>query len=164
MDTISGYIDHITFRNEENGYTVAQIITDDGELTCVGQMPSFSAGETIEAEGEYMEHQTYGRQFKVLSMRSVAPKDEISLLRYLGSGAVKGVGEKLAERIVKKFGEDTMRIIEEEPERLAEVKGVSERMARSIADQMAGRRDERNAFMFLQQYYVEGVTAGAVKG
>ena len=152
MDTISGYIDHITFRNEENGYTVAQIITDDGELTCVGQMPSFSAGETIEAEGEYMEHQTYGRQFKVLSMRSVAPKDEISLLRYLGSGAVKGVGEKLAERIVKKFGEDTMRIIEEEPERLAEVKGVSERMARSIADQMAGRRDERNAFMFLQQY------------
>ena len=120
MDTISGYIDHITFRNEENGYTVAQIITDDGELTCVGQMPSFSAGETIEAEGEYMEHQTYGRQFKVLSMRSVAPKDEISLLRYLGSGAVKGVGEKLAERIVKKFGEDTMRIIEEEPERLAE--------------------------------------------
>ena len=152
MDTVSGYIDHITFRNEENGYTVAQIITDDGELTCVGQMPSFSAGETIEAEGEYMEHQTYGRQFKVLSMRSVAPKDEISLLRYLGSGAVKGVGEKLAERIVKKFGGDTMRIIEEEPERLAEVKGVSERMARNIADQMAGRRDERNAFMFLQQY------------
>ena len=151
-ETINGYIERITFRNEENGYTVAVLQTGGDEITCVGIMPGIAPGESIEAEGSYTDHPVYGRQFKALNVTPVAPRDEISLLRYLGSGAVRGVGEKLAERIIKKFGEKSLKIIEEEPERLAEVKGISLRMARDIADQMADRRDERTAFMYLQRY------------
>ena len=128
------------------------VVTDSEKLTCVGSAMGFSEGETIEADGLYVDHSVYGRQFKIESLRSVAPSDRISVLRYLGSGAINGIGEKLAQRIVDKFGDDTLRIMEEEPERLSEVKGISARMARSITDQMAEKRNERSAMLFMQQY------------
>ena len=152
METIKGYIERISFRNPQNGYTVMSVVTDSEKLTCVGSAMGFSEGETIEADGIYVDHSVYGRQFKIESIRSVAPSDRISVLRYLGSGAINGIGEKLAQRIVDKFGDDTLRIMEEEPERLSEVKGISARMARSITDQMAEKRNERSAMLFMQQY------------
>ena len=152
METIKGYIERISFRNPQNGYTVMSVVTDSEKLTCVGSAMGFSEGETIEADGLYVDHSVYGRQFKIESLRSVAPSDRISVLRYLGSGAINGIGEKLAQRIVDKFGDDTLRIMEEEPERLSEVKGISARMARSITDQMAEKRNERSAMLFMQQY------------
>ena len=151
-ETIEGYVDHIIFQNRDNGYTVACLVSQGEEITCVGKFRFLSEGETIRARGTYTRHPSYGRQFSVDSYESVIPQDSLAMERYLGSGAIKGIGAALAARIVRKFGDDTLRIIEEEPERLAEVKGISERKAREIADQVEEKADMRKAMMFLQQY------------
>lgn len=151
-DTIEGYVDHIIFQNRDNGYTVACLISQGEEITCVGNFRFLSEGETIRARGTYIRHPSYGKQFSVNSYESVIPQDSLAMERYLGSGAIKGIGAALAARIVRKFGDDTLRIIEEEPERLAEVKGISDRKAREIADQVEEKADLRKAMMFLQQY------------
>lgn len=152
MDRIEGYVDHIVFRNSDNGYTVMQVICGGEELTCVGTLHYIGDGELLEAEGYYTEHATYGRQFQIESYELKAPEDAVAIERYLGSGAIKGIGVSLAARIVRRFKNDTFRIIEEEPERLAEIKGISERKAREIADQVEEKRDMRKAMIFLQQY------------
>ena len=152
METIKGYVDHIIYRNADNGYTVLVLIVDEEEITCVGIFSEIADGENIEAVGEYTEHQVYGRQFKVESFEEKEPEDEVAIERYLGSGAIKGIGIALAARIVRRFKKDTFRIIEEEPERLAEIKGISERKAMEIADQVNAKRDLRQAMIFLQQY------------
>lgn len=152
MENITGYVEHIIYRNQENGYTVLNLVSDGDEIPCTGIFHVISEGESIEVIGEYVSHPTYGEQFKVSSFREKAPEDLVSMERYLGSGAIKGVGAALAARIVKKFGEDTFRIIEEEPERLAEVKGISERKAMEIAEQTAEKRELRQAMIFLQKY------------
>ncbi len=152
METIKGYVDNIIFHNAENGYTVLELICGEEELTCVGTFGEISEGTNIEAEGEYTTHPSYGRQFKIASFEEKAPEDAAAIERYLGSGAIKGIGLALAARIVRRFQEDTFRIIEEEPERLAEVKGISQRKAMEIAEQVVGKRDLRQAMLFLQQY------------
>lgn len=153
-EKITGYIDHVVFRNEENGYTVMVLKTSDSEeeVTCVGTFPDITQGVTIEAEGQFSQHHVYGRQFVIHSYAEKAPEDTQAMERYLGSGAIKGVGVALAARIVRYFGEDTLRIVEEEPERLAEVKGISEKKAREIAAQVTEKADMRKAMMFLQKY------------
>ena len=145
-------MDHIIYRNTDNGYTVLILIVEEEELTCVGTFSDIVEGENIEAKGEYTDHPTYGRQFKVVSYEEKAPEDELAIERYLGSGAIKGIGIALAARIVRRFKEDTFRIIEEEPERLAEIKGISERKAMEIAEQVNEKKDLRQAMIFLQQY------------
>ena len=152
MEKISGYIDHIIFRNEDNGYTVMVMVCDGEEVTCVGTLQYINEGELIEAEGTYTQHSTYGTQFKISSFELKAPEDEMAMERYLGSGAIKGIGSALAARIVRRFKGDTFRIMEEEPERLAEIKGISEKKAREIAQQMEEKRDVRKAMIFLQKY------------
>lgn len=152
VEKLAGYVEHIIYRNADNGYTVLNLVGGEGEITCVGVFPAIAEGENIEASGEYAEHPTYGKQFKVKSFEEKAPEDEEAIERYLGSGAIKGVGLALAARIVRRFKEDTFRIIEEEPERLAEIKGISERKAMEIADQVNQKRDLRQAMIFLQQY------------
>lgn len=159
MEKIKGYIDHIIYRNTDNGYTVLNLISEEEEITCVGTFRTIDKGENIEAEGGYTAHPVYGEQFKVENYQIVAPDDTLSMERYLGSGAIKGVGEALAARIVKKFGKDTFRIIEEEPERLAEVKGISERKAQEIATQVYEKRDAREAMTFLQKYGISNTLA-----
>ena len=159
METIKGYVDHIIFRNSDNGYTVMVVNCDGEELTCVGQLPFISDGEIIEAQGNYTEHATYGRQFQIRSLEMKAPEDVQAVERYLGSGAIKGIGTALAARIVRRFKEDTFRIIEEEPERLVEVKGISERKAREISEQVSEKRDMRRAMLFLQQYGISNALA-----
>ncbi|MCM1043979.1 MAG: ATP-dependent RecD-like DNA helicase [Candidatus Gastranaerophilales bacterium] len=159
MEMISGYVDHIIFQNSDNGYTVMSLIADGDEIVCVGMCKGLDQGENISAQGDYVEHPLYGSQFKISSYEVTVPKDSVSMERYLGSGAVKGVGAALAARIVKKFGEDTFRIIEEEPERLAEVKGISERKAQEIAVQMEEKRDLRDALVYLQQYGISNTLA-----
>lgn len=152
METIKGFIEHIIYRNAENGYTVLNLISGEEEITCVGFFKTSDQGETIEAEGNYITHTVYGEQFKIERYRLVAPDDAVSIERYLGSGAIKGVGEALASRIVKRFGADTYRIIEEEPEKLVQIKGISERKAREIAAVVYEKRDARDAMSFLQKY------------
>lgn len=158
-EVINGYVDHIIFRNNDNGYTVLVMICDEEELTCVGVFSDIAEGECIEAKGEYTDHPTYGRQFAVKSFEEKAPQDALAIERYLGSGAIKGIGIALAARIVRRFKEDTFRIIEEEPERLAEVKGISQRKAMEIADQVNEKRDLRQAMIFLQQYGISTTLA-----
>lgn len=152
QNTVEGYVDHIIFRNEDNGYTVLNLMVNGSELTCVGIFEYIGEGELLELTGTYVEHSTYGQQFKVESYETKIPEDTVAIERYLGSGAIKGVGAALAARIVRRFGEDTMRILDEEPERLAEVKGISERKAREIAQQAAEKSEMRSAMMFLQKY------------
>lgn len=154
-ESVTGYIDHIIFRNEDNGYTVLVLKGtegDDEELTCVGTFPVISQGATIEASGNFINHHIYGKQFQITSFIEKMPEDAMAMERYLGSGAIKGIGAALAARIVRRFGADTLRIVEEEPERLAEIKGISEKKAREIAAQMEEKADMRKAMMFLQKY------------
>ena len=153
-ETVTGYIDHVIFRNEDNGYTVMVMkgTEDDSELTCVGNFPALTQGASIEAVGNYTTHPVYGRQFQISSYTEKMPEDALAMERYLGSGAVKGIGAALAARIVRRFGDDTIRIVEEEPERLAEIKGISQKKAMEIAEQMTEKADMRRAMVFLQKY------------
>lgn len=162
VEVVTGYVEHIVFRNEENGYTVFRLENDDGEITCVGNFNFISEGEMMELKGEYTTHNVYGLQLKVSSHTLKEPEDIVSIERYLGSGAIKGVGQALAGRIVKKFREDTFRIIEEEPERLAEIKGISERKAREIAEQVEEKKDMRKAMIYLQKYGISNRLAAKI--
>lgn len=152
METLEGYVEHIIYRNEDNGYTVCELVCDGEEITCVGLFQYINEGESLEVKGGYVDHASYGRQFKVEEYENKMPEDTMAMERYLGSGAVKGIGKALAARIVRHFGKDTLRIMEEEPERLSEIKGISDRMAREIAAQMEEKADLRHVMLFLQQY------------
>ena len=153
-ECVTGYIDHIIFRNEDNGYTVMVLkgVKDEDELTCVGTFPVITQGASIEAEGSFIQHPVYGKQFQAVRLTEKMPEDAMAMERYLGSGAIKGIGAALAGRIVRHFGEDTLRIVEEEPERLAEIKGISEKKAHEIAIQIAEKSEMRKVMMFLQKY------------
>ena len=153
-ETVTGYIDHVIFRNDDNGYTVMVLkgMEEEQELTCVGTFPAITQGASIEATGNYITHPVYGKQFQISSYTEKMPEDALAMERYLGSGAIKGIGAALAARIVRRFGNDTMRIVEEEPERLAEIKGISEKKALEIAEQMTEKADMRRAMVFLQKY------------
>ena len=153
-ETVTGYIDHVIFRNEDNGYTVMVLkgTKKEEELTCVGSFPAITQGASIEATGVYIHHPVYGKQFQISSFTEKMPEDTYGIERYLGSGAIRGIGAALAARIVRKFGDDTLRIVEEEPERLAEVKGISEKKAREIAAQVSEKAEMRKVMIFLQKY------------
>ncbi len=159
METIKGFVEHVIYKNASNGYGVINVIVEEEELTCTGIFTHLDEGECIEAEGSYVEHPVYGTQFKVERFQVVPPEDSVAVERYLASGAIRGVGAALAARIVKRFGNDTIRIIEEEPERLVEIKGISERIAREIAEQMEEKKDVREAMIFLQKYGISNTLA-----
>ncbi len=159
METIKGYVDHIIYQNKDNGYTVMVVVADGEDITCVGTFQGIGMGEMLMLEGEYVEHAVYGEQLKVATYEVLPPEDAASMERYLGSGAIRGLGPALAKRIVKKFGADTFRIMEEEPERLAEVKGISENKAREIAEQMEEKKDLRQALLYLQKYGISNTLA-----
>lgn len=149
---LEGYVEHIVYRNEENGYSVLNLVSEGNEITVVGSFHYLSEGELLELTGDYTEHPLYGEQFQAESFEVKAPKDVMAIERYLGSGAIKGVGAALAARIVRRFGKDTFAVMEREPERLAEIKGISERKAREIGEQLEEKRELRQAMMFLQGY------------
>ena len=161
MEQREGYIEHIKFRNPDNGYTIftLSMAGDEEELTCVGNFPVISEGEYVAVEGNMTVHSLYGEQMQVTGFTVSIPKDSLSMERYLGSGAIKGIGLTMASRIVQKFGDATFRIIEREPERLAEIKGISERMARDIYAQFKEKQGMREAMMYLQRYSITGALA-----
>lgn len=164
MITLEGFIDNIIFRNGENGYTVFEVVADGKRHTCVGTFQYINEGEYIDLTGNETVHPGYGEQIQIKSYEMKAPADEIAMERYLASGAVKGIGEALASRIVKRFGADTFRIIEEEPEQLSKVKGISEKKALEIANQIMEMRDMRRAMMFLQELGVSMNMAAKIYG
>lgn len=159
MEIIKGYVSSIRFRNSENGYTVMSFQTDEGEETVVGNFMSLSEGEMLEISGEWVVHRIYDKQFKASSYKSIQPDDELSIIRYLGSGIIKGVGPTLAKRIVDEFGKDTFRIMEEEPEMLERIKGITIRKAQEIGMLMQEKRGYREAMIFLGKYGISNALA-----
>lgn len=152
MEQEEGFVDSIIYHNEENGYTVCTLVRGDVEFTAVGKFPSLNEGEYIVARGHFVEHKSYGSQFQIQEYEIRLPEDIHSIERYLGSGAIKGIGPKRARKIVEHFGKETMRIMDEEPERLAEISGITEKMARSIGLQLMETKEMRDALVFLQKY------------
>lgn len=151
-DVLEGYIEKIVFRNADNGYTVLSLVNDDEEITCVGTFSFINEGEFVQVTGSFTAHPMYGEQFQVANYEIKEPEDILSMEKYLGSGAIKGIGTALAARITRRFKERTFQIIEQEPERLAEVKGISQKMAQEIYRQFQEKREMRNAMLFLQKY------------
>lgn len=160
-ETVTGYIEHIIYQNAENGYTVFELGTSDALITVTGNLGQVAEGERIICHGQFVVHHIYGEQFQAQFFEIKEPEDLVSIERYLGSGAIKGVGPALAKRIIKAFGEDTLRVLDEEPERLSEIRGISGSGARLIAEQVSEKRELRRATMFLQD---QGISLGlAVK-
>lgn len=159
METIEVYVEHMIYSNESNGYKVLMTKCGNEELVVVGIFQVDVTGQMLKLEGVYDYHPNHGRQFKAEHYELIEPTDEESIRRYISSGAIKGIGEALAERIIKKFGEDTLRIMEEEPERLAEIKGISLRKAQEIAVAVAEKKDLHSAMLFLQKYGITNTLA-----
>ncbi len=151
MVEVKGYVEKIKFKNIENGYTILELSGDD-EITVVGIFPGINEGEYIRVTGEETVHPVYGEQIQMKQYEVVMPEDEQAIERYLASGVIKGIREATAKKIVEKFGKDTFRVIEQEPERLAQIKGISENKARQIALAVEEKRELRNATISLQKY------------
>ena len=157
MEVRKGYVEHIVFRNNDNGYTVFQLVSEEEELTCVGLFSVLAEGELVQVSGYMKEHPLYGEQLQVEQYELLAPEDETAMERYLGSGAIKGIGAAMAARIVRRFKGDTFRIIEEEPERLAEVRTSLQNGAPLDPDGKGGY-GLRNVEQRLRLYYGCGLT------
>ena len=159
LETINGHVEKIIFRNQENAYTVASLSVDGDEVMCTGYFADLVEGDKLIAEGNFVEHKQYGIQFVVTAYEIEEPETSVAMEKYLGSGIIKGVGPALASKIVKKFGDDTFNIIDREPERLAEIKGITEKKASEIATQFEEKKEFRNAMLFLNQYGVSNSLA-----
>ena len=159
METFKGYVDRIIFRNAENGYTVLSAEENGCETVCVGTFRFIEPGEYLKFSGEFVFHPTYGEQFRVDAYEPIVPDDLFSIERYLSSGAIKGIGQVTAHRIIEKFGEDALRILDEEPERLAEIKGISRKKAMEIAAEQEEKKDLRKALLFLGGFGISNAMA-----
>lgn len=159
MEQIEGIVENIIYQNKDTGYTVLELSTGKELLTSVGSFNSISVGENICVKGEYVNHPLYGKQLKAISFKASIPNDIVSLERYLSSGAIKGVGPSIAHKIIQTFKDDTKRVIEEEPELLSKIKGISGKKAQDIAYQFEEKRDLRDAMIFLSQYGINGTLA-----
>ena len=159
MESFKAYVERIIYRNADNGYTVLSAEENGCETICVGVFRFIEPGEYLEFSGDFVFHPTYGEQFKVDHYETIVPDDIFAIGRYLSSGAIKGIGQVTAQRIIDKFGEDTLRIIDEEPERLAEIKGISRKKAQEIAAQQEEKKDLRKALMFLGGFGISNAMA-----
>lgn len=152
--SIEGSVEKIIYQNEENGYTVCEIFTPSDELfTLVGNMPYLSEGETISALGNWVNHATFGKQFKVEFYEKQLPATETAILKYLSSGAVRGIGKVTAQRIVSQFGADSFEVIEHNPQWLAEIPGISPKKAEQISASFTAQFGMRNVMMFCREYF-----------
>ncbi|MGE5472834.1 MAG: ATP-dependent RecD-like DNA helicase [Ignavibacteriales bacterium] len=154
MDMLQGEVEQVIYRNETNGYTVCCIKCDDGTATITGNLFNVSIGETIKVTGNWMNHPNYGEQFKVESFERELPKTEGAMIKFLGSGIIKGIREATAEKIIKKFKEETLDIIKNQPERLSEIKGISIVKALEIGQAFADYGQLWEALIFLQKFGV----------
>lgn len=152
MEKLQGMVSDIVFKNEENGYTIASLANENDEITVVGCMPTLSVGETIEIEGKWVNHKIYGSQFEVQSFMPVTPSSLEGIYVYLSSGMIHGIGEKMAKRIVDKFGVDTLDIIQNTPERLTEVGGIGIKKVKQIQESYEENRELRNIIIQLSPY------------
>jgi len=160
--TVSGIVESIIFNNSENGYCVFSIAYEDTELVCTGNLPFLTEGEEVELVGDFTMHPVYGRQFGFNEYTKTAPKDAAGMVKYLGSGVIKGIGEKTAVQIVSRFGAQAFEVIENYPEKLAEIKGISLKKAMSMSEQFHEQTYQRQAMMFLHGFGITAATASKI--
>ena len=135
LEVLQGAISAVVYQNEENGYTVLRLHMGGGQnITVVGTIPLPVVGEQLMVTGRWSTHPSYGRQFEAEFLERMMPQSSVEILGYLSSRVIKGIGPRMAARIVEKFGDETLRIMEREPQRLAEVAGISRQKAREIGD------------------------------
>ena len=156
---LRGSVEGIIFSNEENGYTICDLGTEDGELiTVVGILPYISEGDSLAVYGRWVHNPKYGRQFSAERFEKSLPADKASMLRYLASRAIKGIGPKTAQRIIDKFGEDAFDVIENHPEWLADISGISRKKAEEISEDFREKAGMRNAMMFFRDFFGAATT------
>ena len=149
---ITGVVEEVTFQNDSNGFTVLDISVDNDYLTAVGVMPGVNAGETVNLTGTYTTHPSFGRQFKVSAFSRCMPETSEQIYKYLASGVIRGIGPKKAMSIIEKFGSDTLDILENEPERLSSIKGISEEQAKNIGEEFKRQYAMRTVMLGLEKY------------
>ena len=149
---IKGDIEDIRFRNEENGFTIVVIDVEGEPVVCKGIFPPIVEGQTVSLDGKFILHPKFGRQFDVVGVKIETPESVDGIVRYLGSGIIKGIGPALALRIVSVFGEKTFDVIEYTPHLLAKVNGISEKRAQAIAEAYGEIKVMQDAVMFMQGY------------
>ena len=150
--TITGIVEEITFQNDQNGFTVLDFSTEDELFTAVGVMPGITAGETVSLTGNFVMHPTFGRQLKVTAFTRTLPETSEQIIKYLSSGVIRGIGPKKALLIVETFGTDTLNVIENEPERLAELRGISLEQAKNIGEEFKKQYAMRTVMLGLEKY------------
>ena len=149
---IKGEVTSVIYKNNENGYTVFTVDYDDMEIVCTGIAPDIIAGETVSLTGIYKIHPSYGKQFDVEFYEKMLPETLDGMEKYLASGLIKGIGKKTAKRIIDRFGDAAFFVIEEKPERLAEIKGITYEKAVKISEIFSAQSKMRSAMVFLQSY------------
>lgn len=159
LQKLEGSIEHVIYSNEDNGYAICDMaVSDDEIVTIVGTLPMIAAGDNLVVYGKWTHNPKYGRQFSVSQYERMMPADTASILRYLASGAIKGIGPKTAMRIVEEFGEDTFDVIENHPDWLAEIKGISRKSAREMSERFREQAGMRSVMMFFRNYFGAAVT------
>lgn len=148
--TVKGLVDNITYQNPDNGYTVCTVDYEGNPVTLVGIIPTLTEGEYISAEGSWMSHPTYGKQFSVTSYQKELPATSDSILAYLSSGVIKGIGPVTARRIVDKYGSETLKVIEEHPEWLSEIKGITSKRISEISESFKNQYGMRQVMLYFQ--------------
>ena len=151
---LTGQVESIIYRNEENGYTVMELSANDSLITATGIMPLLSVGESVRLYGTVKNHPSYGEQFAVSTFERTMPESLDGILKYLSGGAVKGIGPATARRLVLEFGQDTLQVLENEPERVAKLRGFSEKKAREISEQLKGMIGIRELMVYLSAYNI----------
>ena len=156
---LEGAVENIVYRNEENGYTVIEISDGDDYITAVGIMPQANVGDTVKLTGVYTNHRNYGRQFSAQICEICRPTESADILRYLSSGAIKGIGASTAQRLVSEFGEATLDVMETQPERVALIKGISKSKALDFANQLKTNTGVRTLMLYLGEYGISNTSA-----
>ena len=156
---LEGEVENIVFRNDENGYTVLEIADGDEQMTAVGVMPPVSAGDKVVMTGRFSEHKIYGKQFSARTCEICRPSESADILRYLSSGAVRGIGPSTARRLVESFGDSTLDVMENQPERVAQLKGISAEKAQDFAAQLKANAGIRTLMLYLGEYGISNASA-----
>ena len=156
---LEGAVENIVYRNEENGYTVLEISDGDDYITAVGIMPQAGVGDTVKLTGTYINHRNYGKQFSAQICEVCRPTESADILRYLSSGAIKGIGSATAQRLVKEFGEATLDVMENQPERVAMLKGISKSKAKDFSKQLKTNTGVRTLMLYLGEYGISNTSS-----
>ena len=161
--TVKGLVDNITYQNPDNGYTVCTVDYEGNPVTLVGIIPTLTEGEYISAEGSWTSHPTYGKQFSVTSYQKELPATSDSILAYLSSGVIKGIGPVTARRIVDKYGSETLKVIEEHPEWLSEIKGITSKRISEISESFKNQYGMRQVMLYFQGIMIMQLNLKTVK-